>query len=185
MMMLLLQLLLLCTPQSIHAEQLLLHGLEEHAYGARPEPAFSFSVSSAPTTGSRRRLQAEQAELGSELASLTYAGADAHGGTISFSSTSAVRPEVVSLDEAAAFDALLVDVGAGGGTEITHFVASAGMWEDLGVAGGESLVIDDDVIVLRTTQGELVGEVNSHFLSVFECEGESCHVTALRAGVVP
>jgi hypothetical protein len=117
-------LLLLCTPQSIHAAGAALHGLEAHSYGSRPEPAFSFSVSSS--TGSRRRLQQAEQEQGSERASLTYAGADAHGGSISFSSTSAVRPEVVSLDELPFVLALSCSRLGPGSTRLALAVAGAG-----------------------------------------------------------
>lgn len=83
--------------------------------------------------------------------------------------------ETVSLDEATAFDAVTIDEGAGGGAEVTHLIATTGMGKDLGVAEGQPLVIDHDVVVLVTTESDTLREGNDDFLSVFECKSEFGH----------
>lgn len=85
------------------------------------------------------------------------------------------KGEKISLNESAAFDAVAIDEGTGGGAEITHLKAAAGVGKDFSVPEGELLVVDHDVIVLVTTESDALREGNDHFLSVFECKGEFGH----------
>ncbi len=85
------------------------------------------------------------------------------------------KGEKISLNESAAFDARPIDEGAGGGAEIAHLIAAAGVGQNLGVLESELVIIDHDVVVLVTTKGDTLREGNDHFLSVFECKGEFGH----------
>jgi hypothetical protein len=122
-----------------------LGGLAAHAGGSRPDPLWSFEPHGAPgdARGAARRLWAGMG--GGEGAPLRptappsdgapaggadgvvhheFEGGDSHGGWVSFESSSAVRPEVVSLDA-------LPFVLAAACTEGSLFLAVAG-------AGGEA-----------------------------------------------